>query len=67
MSMREPIFVNLSEAYLCTECEAVGNSANNCPRCGSTALIALTRAIPRHRDSIHLVCRPLDEELLNAA
>ena len=56
--MRETTFVNLSEAYLCCDCEAVGNSSVHCPRCQSSALIAITRAIPRHRDSIRLVCEP---------
>ncbi len=55
-------FINLAEAHLCTDCEAVGNSAIRCPRCQSQALIAITRAIRRHRDSIRLVCTPLDEQ-----
>jgi uncharacterized paraquat-inducible protein A len=54
--MTAPSFVNLSEAHLCTQCEAIGDSANRCPRCQSDALIAMTRVIPRHRDSIRLVC-----------
>lgn len=59
---RQANFINLAEAYLCSDCEAVGNSANRCPRCQSSALIAITRAIPRHRDRIRLVCVPLDEQ-----
>lgn len=59
---RKPTFINLGEAYLCSECEAVGNSANRCPRCQSSALIAITRAIPRHRDQIRLVCSPIEEQ-----
>lgn len=66
--MRQPTFVNLSDAHLCCECEAVGDSANRCPRCQSSALIAITRAIPRHRDSIRIVCDvPFEESALNAA
>jgi primosomal protein N' len=65
--MRQLTFINLGEAYLCSECEAVGNSANSCPRCQSTALIAVTRAIPRHRDSIRIICAPLEEPSLQAA
>lgn len=61
-SRRPANFINLAEAYLCSDCEAVGNSANHCPRCQSSALIAVTRAIPRHRDHIRLVCLPLDEQ-----
>ena len=59
---REPTFVSLSEAHLCCDCEAIGNSANRCPRCQSKALIAVSRALPRHRDSIRMVCRPIEEE-----
>ena len=65
--MTEPTFVNLADAYLCTDCEAIGNSANRCPRCQSDALIALSRAIPRHRDSIRIVCEPVEEPTLRAA
>jgi hypothetical protein len=65
--MHEPTFINLAEAYLCNDCEAVGNSANRCPRCQSDALIALTRALPRHRDSIRMVNVPLEEEVVPAA
>jgi hypothetical protein len=59
--MHDATFINLADAHLCTECEAVGNSAIRCPRCQSEALIAITRAIRRHRDSIRLVCMPADE------
>jgi primosomal protein N' len=65
--MREPVFVDLKDAYLCSACEAVGNSANRCPRCGSDALIAISRAIPRHRDSIRLICESLEGAGLSAA
>jgi len=61
--MQEPTFVNLADAHLCCDCEAVGDSAIRCPRCGSDALIAITRAIPRHRDGIRIVCSPPEQEL----
>lgn len=60
--MQQTTFMNLADAYLCTECEAVGNCARCCPRCQSTALIALSRAIPRHRDSIRLICMPAEPQ-----
>jgi hypothetical protein len=56
-----PTFMNLSEAHLCCDCEAVGNSATRCPRCQSNALIAVSRALPRHRDGIRMVCNPVEE------
>lgn len=58
----EPTFMNLSEAHLCSDCEAVGNSATRCPRCQSNALIAVSRALPRHRDGIRMVCKPVEDE-----
>jgi hypothetical protein len=60
-------FINLADAHLCSDCEAVGDSAIRCPRCQSEALIAITRAIRRHRDGIRLVCVPLDEQAEQAA
>jgi len=60
--MRESVFINLADAYLCSDCEAVGNSANRCPRCQSDALIAITRAIKRHRDGIRILCVPPRDE-----
>ena len=66
--MRKPSFVNLAEAYLCSDCEAVGDSAMRCPRCQSNALFAITRVIHRHHDSIRIVCETVaDEEFLEAA
>ena len=65
--MRELTFINLAEAHLCSDCEAVGNSANRCPRCQSDALIAVSRALPRHRDSIRMVCGSVEDEVLAAA
>jgi DNA-directed RNA polymerase subunit RPC12/RpoP len=60
-------FINLVEAYLCSDCEAVGNSANRCPRCGSNALFAIRRAIQPHCDSVRILCGPLDEQVMRAA
>lgn len=67
--MRKSTFVNLADAYLCSDCEAVGDSAIRCPRCQSNALFAITRAIHRHNDSIRIVCEPVidEEEVLKAA
>ena len=66
--MRPPTFVNLADAHLCSDCEAVGDSADRCPRCQSDALIAVSRAIHRHRDSIRIICDgTLEERLLEAA
>ena len=58
----EPIFINLAQAYLCSDCEAIGNSTNRCPRCQSSALIAITRVVQPHRDSIQIVCASIEEQ-----
>jgi hypothetical protein len=68
----KPAFFNLREAYLCSDCEAVGNSANRCPRCQSNALIAVSRALPHHCDSLRIICAPpekaaIDESALKVA
>jgi hypothetical protein len=65
--MRELTFINLTEAYLCADCQAIGKSANRCPRCQSNALIAISRAIPPHVDSINIVSEPPEEHELKAA
>jgi hypothetical protein len=65
--MHEATFINLADAHLCSDCEAVGDSAIRCPRCQSNALIAVSRAIHRHRDSIRFVCNPPDDCTLEAA
>ena len=66
--MRQSTFANLADAYLCCDCEAVGDSANQCPRCQSDALFAIARAIPRHCDGIHVVCeRLIDERIFRPA
>lgn len=59
----ELTFVNLAEAHLCCDCEAVGNSATRCPRCQSNALIAVSRALPRHQDGIRMICMPVEEDM----
>lgn len=56
--MHEVMFMELTEAYLCTESEAMGNSADRCPRCQSGALVAVTGAILRHEDTIHIIASP---------
>ena len=66
--MRQSSFVNLANAHLCSDCEAIGDSAVRCPRCQSEALFAVTRVIHRHRDSIRVLCEPqVDEPVLTAA
>jgi len=66
--MHQSSFVNLANAHLCSDCEAIGDSAVRCPRCQSEALFAVTRVIRRHRDSVRVLCEPpVDEPILKAA
>lgn len=66
--MYQPSFVDLVNAHLCSDCEAIGDSAVRCPRCQSDALFAITRAIHRHRDSIRVVCElQVNEPMFEAA
>jgi len=58
----EITFINLTQAYLCSDCEAIGNSASRCPRCQSIALFAITRVIRPHKDSIQIVSAPIEEQ-----
>jgi hypothetical protein len=66
--MHQSSFVNLANAHLCSDCEAIGDSAVRCPRCQSDALFAVTRVIHRHRDGIRILCESqVDEPMLKAA
>jgi len=66
--MHQSSFVNLANAHLCSDCEAIGDSAVRCPRCQSDALFAVTRVIRRHQDSIRILCEPsVEEPILKAA
>jgi hypothetical protein len=37
----------LSSAYLCQDCNAIGNSANQCPACASEVLMSLSAILNR--------------------
>jgi hypothetical protein len=52
---REHIVIDLSEAFLCCDCEAICNSANSCSRCQSDAVISVARIVPHHRDAIRII------------
>jgi hypothetical protein len=40
-------YIPLMSAYLCQDCDCVGNSANHCPACASTALLNLASVLNR--------------------
>jgi hypothetical protein len=41
------VHLPLSRAFLCQDCSEIGNSANWCPACSSTALLPLARVLDR--------------------
>jgi len=41
----------LESAYLCQDCNCIGNCANQCPACASTALMGLSVVLNRKMDS----------------
>lgn len=43
--------IPLTGAYLCQDCNSVGNSAMNCPACASTVLLALAVVLNREEEA----------------
>lgn len=42
----------LSRAYLCQDCNSIGNSANQCPACASEVLMNLSAVLDRDDNMI---------------
>jgi hypothetical protein len=42
--------IPLTSAYLCQDCNSVGNSAQHCPACASEALMGLAGVLDRKTD-----------------
>lgn len=40
--------IPLKSAYLCQDCDSVGNSATRCPACASTSLMNLASVLNRN-------------------
>ncbi len=43
-----PQYIPLTSAYLCQDCDCVGNSASHCPACASSALLNLACVLNRN-------------------
>jgi hypothetical protein len=64
--------VNLRNAYLCADCDAIGDSPEQCPACASRLgilplVIALNRTLKATmipKELIHVEVRGIDSELL---
>jgi hypothetical protein len=49
-------YMPLNSAYLCQDCDSVGNSSIQCPACASQALMGLSSVFDRrHEERIHLI------------
>jgi hypothetical protein len=44
--------IPLSSAYLCQDCDAVGNSAMQCPACASGVLLGLAGVLDRKEEGL---------------
>ena len=42
----------LASAYLCQDCNAIGNNANQCPACASEVLMSLSAVLNRSNDTM---------------
>ena len=42
----------LSSAYLCQDCNSIGNNANQCPACASEVLMSLSAILNRDEDAV---------------
>lgn len=47
--------IPLNRAWFCSVCLTVGDNCRECAGCGSNAILALSRIIPQHQDTIRLV------------
>ncbi|WP_058185651.1 hypothetical protein [Terracidiphilus gabretensis] len=48
----EPAHFLLTSAYLCPDCNSVGNSAMQCPACASTVLLNLSTVLDRKVETV---------------
>jgi hypothetical protein len=42
----------LTSAYLCQDCNSIGNNANQCPACASEVLMSLSAVLNRSNDTM---------------
>lgn len=49
-SINKRSVVRLRFAYLCANCDVISEHSDNCPSCGSTALISLSKILNRRPD-----------------
>lgn len=49
--------IPLASAYLCQDCDCVGNSSTQCPACASTALLGLACVLNREELTMEIPVR----------
>ena len=64
MSLHKLQHIPLKSAYLCQDCNAIGNSSRQCPACASEVLLSLAVVLNREEraatpESRHLIRKPL--------
>jgi ferredoxin len=53
------LHIPLSSAYLCQDCNSIGNCARQCPACASEVLMSLSGVLNREVESLpHVVPQP---------
>jgi hypothetical protein len=57
----------LASAYLCEDCQCVGNTAIRCPACASTALMNMALVLNRDADAVGLTPNYLYQAAARAA
>lgn len=48
----DPVHIPLTSAYLCQDCNSVGNCSTQCPACASTALMNLSAVLNREMEAV---------------
>jgi ferredoxin len=55
--------IPLSSAYLCQDCNSVGNCSRQCPACASSVLIALATVLDREEEDSRVLAFDYREAL----
>lgn len=57
MSAADKVYIPLDTAFLCADCQCIGNSANTCPACASGALMGLQSVMDRDERGLTIDAR----------
>ena len=63
MSLQNLQYIPLKSAYLCQDCNAIGNSSRQCPACASEVLLSLAVVLNREEreatpESLYVIRKP---------